>query len=133
MRHGLSGLLAGVEDDAVTATADALGHRDLVRLLDHLGEQAVIGGGERRDVGEVLLRDDEHVSRSLRVDIAERQYPVGLPDRGRGDLTGDDGAEQAVSHTKILEGRPGSAGSPAVQALNDSPITHITGYIRGTR
>lgn len=104
--HGLPGVLADVDDHAVARFADALGRRDLVRLADHLGEQPAVGGGERRDVRIMILRDDKHMGRSLRVDIAEREYAVGFADHGRGELTGDDGAEQAVSHTKILEGRP---------------------------
>jgi len=103
--HGLPRLLAGVEDHAVAGLADAVGRRDLARLADHLGEQPAVGGGERRDVRVMILRDDEHMNRGLRVDVAKREYAVGFADHGRGDLTGDDGAEQAVSHTKILEGR----------------------------
>src|SRR5579875_3552814 len=106
VRHGLARVGAGVEHEAVAAAAavaDAFRHRDAMRLGDDLGEQPGVRGGERRGVGIVPLGDDEDVHRRLRVDVAERQHPVGLQHLGRGDLLGDDRAEQAVSHTTILD------------------------------
>src|SRR6185437_16690279 len=58
--------------------------------------------GQGGHVGEMVLRDDEHVGGGLRVDIAEGQDPVGFQHRGRRDIAGHDGTEQAFSHGKIL-------------------------------
>src|ERR1700722_7182469 len=102
VRHGLARLRAGVEDHPVSLAADALGHRYLVSLANDLVQQAGVGRRERGDVRVVLLRDDEHVRRRLRVDVPEREHPVGSQDPGGGDRLGGDSAEQAFRHTKIL-------------------------------
>jgi hypothetical protein len=102
VRHGLARLRAGVEDHPVALAADALGHRYLVSLANDLVQQAGVGGRERGDVRVVLLRDHEHVRRRLRVDVAEREHPVGSQDPGGRDRLGGDSAEQAFRHTKIL-------------------------------
>jgi hypothetical protein len=102
VRDGLACIGAGVEDDAIAVPADPLRLRDAVHSGDHLTEQPTVRGGERRDVRIVLLRDDEHVCRSLRVDIAEGQDPIRFKHRGRRDFAGHDGAEQAFSHMQIL-------------------------------
>ncbi len=107
VRDDLARVGAGVEDHAIAILADPLRLRDAVHPGNHLAEQPAVRGGERRDVGIVLLRDDEHVRRGLRVDIAEGQDPVRFKHRGRGDFAGHDGAEQAFSHAKIL-GLPGA-------------------------
>src|ERR1700733_6726093 len=127
MRHGLARLLARVEDDTVTAIADTLRRRHPVRLGDDLAEQPGVCGRERRDVGIMRLGDDEHMSRSLRVDIAERQHPVGFRDPGRGNFPGGDGAEQAVSHTKILrllEALTGDSGFSGPSGAEPGPGEH---------
>jgi hypothetical protein len=102
VRNGLARVGAGVEDDAIAALADPFRLCDAVHPGDHLAEQPAVRGGQRRDVGKVLLRDDEHMRRGLRVDIAEGQDPVRFKHRGRGNFASHDGAEQAFSHTKIL-------------------------------
>jgi hypothetical protein len=102
MGYGLARVGAGVEDHAVTGLTDALIGSDPVRPVDHLAEQRAVRGGERREIGMVFFRDDQHVYRGLRVDIAEGQDPVRFQHRSGGDFPGHDGAEQAFSHTQIL-------------------------------
>lgn len=72
-------------------------------LGNDLVQQSGVGGRERGDVRVVILRDDEHVRRRLRVDIAKRQHPAGIQDARRGHRLGGDCTEQAFRHTKILE------------------------------
>ena len=89
-----------------SATAAAVGQ--------HLGGQRRVALGERRDVGVVLLRDDQDVHRRLRVDVAEGERGVGLPDHGGRDLPGDDAAEQAVgSHRGSVRIR--AVGAPVAE------------------
>lgn len=102
VRDGLAGLRSGVEDDPVALVADALGHRHVMGLGNDLVQQPGVGGRERGDVGVVLLRDDQHVGRRLRVDIAEGQDPVGGQDPGGGNRLRRDSTEQAFRHTEIL-------------------------------
>ena len=52
--------------------------------------------GMRRD--HLVARDDEHVNRRLRVDVAERQAAVVLVHDVRGDLSVDDLLEEVVLH-----------------------------------
>ena len=86
VRDDLARVGAGVEDDAIAALADPLLLRDAVHPGDHLAEQPAIRGGERRDVGIVLLRDDEHMRRGLRVDRGDprRAAKVRLNHVGHG-------------------------------------------------
>jgi hypothetical protein len=100
--YGLARVGAGIEDPAVAGLADAFIRGDPVRPVDHLAEQRAVRGGERSEVGMVLLRYDEHMYRGLRVDIAEGQDPVRFQHRAGGDFPGHDAAEQAFSHAKIL-------------------------------
>jgi len=108
VRDGLTGLGAGVEDDPVTGLGHALGRRDLPDCVDHLAEQRGVRGGERRHVGVMRLGYDQDMRRGLRVDVAEGQDPVRFKHLGGGDFARHDGAEQAISHRKIL-GLPGHA------------------------
>lgn len=98
----LPGLPAGVEDDTVPGTPNSLGLRDLMRLGCHLGQHPVVGAGERRQVGVVVLRDDQHVSGRLRVDIPESNGPGGLSDTHSRNIARHDLAEKAIRHGAIL-------------------------------
>lgn len=100
----LPGVLAGVEDDTVAASVDALGDRDLVRRADELVELAVARGGQGRHIGEMSPGDHQDMRRRLRVDVTEGENPLPVKHyRGR-DLSGSDSAEQAVRHTTIIVG-----------------------------
>lgn len=98
----LAGVGAGVDDDPVSVPGDALGDRHLMRVSDDLGQQAGIGRGQVRQTGVMLARDDQHMNRCLRVDIAEGHCSRISRDDGRGYLRGSNAAEQAVRHRLIL-------------------------------
>lgn len=99
VRYGLAGVTAGVEHHTITALADALGARDLVRRGDHLVQQSVVGFRECCHVLVVLLRNHQDVRRRLGVDVAERYRPVTFQDKRRWHFASDNGAEQAVGHS----------------------------------
>ena len=90
---GLPGMAARIEDNAIAGAGDALGERDLVRLGGHLGEEAVSGGREARQVSIVRLRNYENVNRRLRIDVAKCERPLAFDDSRRRDLTGRDFAK----------------------------------------
>src|SRR3954470_6950956 len=98
----LAGLRPGVGDHAVArldpAVADQpLLQRHRVRGPGQLAEQLGVGGRQGAQVAVVLLGDDQHVRGGLRVDVAECQCAVGLPDDVGRDLTAHHPAEQAVA------------------------------------
>jgi len=100
----LPGFPAGVEDDPVPDSLDALGVGDLTRHGDDFVKQSAARGGERCHVRKMPPRDHEDMCRRLRVDVTERDRPLPVyHDRGR-DLSASDPAEQAVWHTTIIVG-----------------------------
>jgi hypothetical protein len=76
MLDRLAGLGTSVEDNPVTALGDTLGDRNLVGVLRDGGQQALFGRSELSQIGVVRPRDDKHVNRSLRIDIAEGDSPL---------------------------------------------------------
>lgn len=106
--HCLPGLGTGVEDETVTAFADTLGHRDMVRLAHNLGEQPARCACERRRALIVVLGDDQNVHGRLRVDIAEGHRAVRLQDLVSREFPGSNLAEQAVWHALIVSAVPGN-------------------------
>ncbi len=75
VRHVLAGVRAIVDDHAIARLADALRYRGGLGQGRHLLEQAAAGGDDRRDVGIMLFRYDQHMNGGLRIDIAERDSP----------------------------------------------------------
>ena len=75
VRHLLPGIRAAIEDDAVARTANTLVHRYTVRQAGYLLEQAAASRGDRRDVGVMYFRYDQHMCGCLRIDIPERDSP----------------------------------------------------------
>ena len=71
---------------------------------DEFGEQVGIARGELDDVGVLLgLREHHEVHGRLGGDVVDRDDPVGLGDDRRGDLTGDDAAEDGgFGHAPIV-------------------------------
>jgi hypothetical protein len=104
VEDGLAGAGAGVEHQAVVVVA--LGGGDGGRGGDQLGGRLGVAGGERCGAGVVVARDHQHVGRSLRVDVAERDRALGgVHDVGL-DVTCDDAAEQAALHDRAPSSRP---------------------------
>jgi len=102
MRYRLAGIGAGVEDDPVTVVGDAFSHCNLMGVRCDGGQQAVLGRSEFGQIGVVRPRDNEHVNRCLRIDIAERDRPLVARHYRRRYLGGGYGAKQAVRHADDL-------------------------------
>lgn len=106
VEHGLAGTGACIEDDPVAGFVDALGGGDLPRLAYQLGGKLGIGRGERGGSRMVSLGDHEHMSRGLRVDVAECDRTQSVADHRRRNLTRDDLAEETIglcgSHRLIV-------------------------------
>ena len=100
--YGLAGTWAGVEDHTVTVVSDVFRDCDLVGVRCHGGKQAVVGRSEFGQIGVVRPRDNEHVYRCLRIDIAECDRPLVTRHYSRRNLGGSYGAKQAVRHTEDL-------------------------------
>jgi hypothetical protein len=102
VEHGLPGLRPGVEDHPVPGPAYPLVLSDLVRQGRHLVQQTVIGRGEGGQIGDVLLRYDQHMGGCLGVDVTERKGAGRLGHTLGRDVARDDPAEKAIRHGAIL-------------------------------
>ena len=102
MLDRLAGLGASVEDDPVTTLGDTLSDRNLMCVRREGGQQALIGHSELSQIGVVRPRDDKHVNRSLRIDIAESDRPLIARNYRRRYFGGRYGTKQAVSHAEDL-------------------------------
>src|SRR5215469_657104 len=106
VKHRLPGLRAGVEHHPVPGLGHPLVLGDLVRQGRHLVQQAVVGGGERSQVGIVILRYDKHMGGRLRVDVPEGKGAGRLGHALGRDIPRNDRAEKAVRHGAILACNP---------------------------
>ncbi len=95
MVHGLAGVGAAVADDA-EAAGQSLLRGDLRADREAVARQRGVVVIYFRDGSDVLLRDDQDVRRRLGIDVPEGVAEFVLIDLCAGDLTGNDGAEQAV-------------------------------------
>jgi hypothetical protein len=102
MSYRLAGIGASVEDDPVTVVGDALGDCNLMGVRCDGGQKAVLGRSEFSQIGVVRPRDNEHVYRRLRIDIAECDRPLVTRHYGRRYLGGSYSAKQAVRHAEDL-------------------------------
>lgn len=123
VEDGLAGLRARVEDQPELAVR--LGARDLVREPDDRGEQGWVGGRELRDVAVMSAGHDEHMQRSLGMEVPERDDVTILGDDVGRDLPGDDPAEQALGE-RGHDGQaiPGVAPGRSVPGTLDWPRTY---------
>ncbi len=71
-------------------------------LGSNLGEKPRFGSGQCRQVGIVILGDDQDVRRRLRVDIPEGERAGGLGNPLGGNITRHDPAKEAICHPVIL-------------------------------
>ena len=88
--HHLAAVLVAVDDEPEAVFGDAFGLRDVARHDEHVAERALVLVAHVVDRGDRLVRDDEHVHRRLRADVAERGDAIVLVDDGGGNLAGDD-------------------------------------------
>jgi hypothetical protein len=98
----LAAFLPGVEHDPVTAVGHTGARGNLVRLLDHLGKQAVARRYQLGQVGVVRTWDHEHMNRSLRINVMKHDSPVCFQNYPGWNLTSRNTAEQAVRHDADL-------------------------------
>src|SRR5581483_4372074 len=101
VEHGLARVAVGVEEDAESAGGDAAVLRDRRRAPHQLADDRVVVRRQVVERGDVLLRNDEHMRRTLRIDVVEREHAVVFVDDRRGDLASGDFAEEAVGHTRF--------------------------------
>jgi len=73
--HGLTAVTSSIKDHTVAGVGDTFGQRHLVSLRRHFGEQPVTGRRQRAEVRVVILRNHQHVHRSLWIDIAKCERP----------------------------------------------------------
>ena len=86
------------EDRAVSALGVAVFLGEGRGPAHHLADQGVVSRRKIVQRRDVPARHDQHVHRRLRVDVLEGDDAIVLIDNRRGNLAGDDLAEQAVRH-----------------------------------
>ncbi len=96
---------------------------------DQFDHDLGIGRGELRDVGMVTTRNDKHVGRRLRRDIAKRQRLCGLVhDLGR-HIARDDAAEQAIWRCAHAPHRTGRHTASTVEPVNRRTAWRVDRYV----
>ena len=98
MRHSLAGIAAMVDDEAeaFVPRLDAELFGDTARREQQGAERGLIFRHGLADTRDELLRHDEDVNGSLRIDVVEGGDEVVLIDERRGDLTVDDFLEKGL-------------------------------------
>src|SRR5262245_6080661 len=97
VEHGLPCTTPRVEHHAVARVSDPFIRSDRSGLEQDLGDQARICLRQIDRSRVMLLGDDEHVRRRLRVDVTKSQCPRPIPDDGGRHIPRDDLAEQTVA------------------------------------
>lgn len=98
MKDGLAGVGPGVDHEAPSSLLEPLLVGDPPGNGDEAAHGVAIGVGEIVEPGDVTLRNDEDVDRSLRVQVAKRDGPFVLEDAIRRNRPGGDATEDAVGH-----------------------------------
>jgi hypothetical protein len=88
--HHLPAVIVAVDDEPETVFGDAFGPGDVTSHDEHVAQGALVLVGHVVDRGDRLVRNDEHVHRRLRTDVAEGRDPVVLVHDGGRDFTRDD-------------------------------------------
>lgn len=102
MPDSLTAVRPGIEDNPVAVIGNALADRYLMGVRDHVGQQAVTSRVELGQGRQVCPRDHQHMHRSLRVNITERDSPGLVGHDGRGHVAIHDGAKQTFGHAADL-------------------------------
>jgi len=98
VRHGLPRVRAIVEDQPIAVSLEAEFLGDFGGLEQKVAEDLVIRGSGFGDARDRFLRNDQHVRRCLRFDIAESDDQIVLIDNRGRDFPGDDFLEQSFAH-----------------------------------
>ena len=98
MRHGLAGIAAMIDDEAEAfiPSLDAELFGDTARREQQGPERGLIFRHGLADTRDELLRHDEDVGGSLRIDVVEGRDEIVLIDERRGNLTVDDFLENGL-------------------------------------
>lgn len=91
----LAAVFAAVPDETITLSVDAAGACHLRGDQDHVSGQRAVIARKIVERGHVRARNDEHVHRSLRVHVLDRDNRGIIVHRSSGDFTGDDPTEDA--------------------------------------
>jgi hypothetical protein len=120
MIHRLPAIRARVDDDPVTAV-QLLPTRNLYSRSHQVAHQRSISRHRLRSRSDVLLRNDQQMLRSLRIDIGKGDAEFILIHTIRWNGAGDDLAEEAVGRrgrTQLCRhGRKYFGCSPGAQGL----------------
>ena len=98
----LAGLFTGVEDDAEAVFIEAHDLGDFLDGIEHLASDGSIIRCQVGNALDMLLRDDQDMDRSDRVDVFKGEEIIVFPNFGARDFPGNDLAENAVFHDKFL-------------------------------
>jgi len=101
VEHGLPGVGIAVEDRAVAAGGEAALGGDRRAAPHHLADELIVVGLEIVQGRHVRARHHQHMHRRLRTDVVERDETLVLVHLRRGNLAGDDAAEETVGHERL--------------------------------
>src|SRR5579884_2722695 len=121
MLDRLTAVAADVRDEAVARAGDPLVVRNALREAEHPAPQLVVLNTELVRGDDVLPRDDEHVHRCLRVDVANGEDRIVLSHVRRGDLVPADAAEETVTHAGMSVPRRAPASTASARTRSSAP------------
>lgn len=96
VKHALPGVASGIRHHSITRLIDPLGLRQLAGGGEDLSQDPRVVVGELRPIGNVVLRNEQDVSRCGRVDIAKRNDLTAVQDHIGGNLPPNDLAEETI-------------------------------------
>src|SRR5262245_44261438 len=102
VKHALSGVGAGVDDDAITAVSDALLARQSPRDSKDLPDQLAVGFGDLGHANDMLARYDQDMHRCSRRNVFKRDDGIVSVNHIGRDLTVDNTAEETFTHESVL-------------------------------
>ena len=102
MRHDLPGLGAAVDAHAIPALTETRTLPDCARGKETTPDDVDVHRRHGLDRVDVVFWQDQHVDRSLRVDVLEREHGVVLVLDVGGTLSGNDATEQAIDQSHLL-------------------------------
>ncbi len=98
MRDGFAAVRPVIDDDAVTAVIEAFFFGNMPRGKKQLAQKRFIPILSLRDAFDFAFRNDEDVSRSLRIDVSKGEQSLRFIDNVCRDLPRDDFLENGFCH-----------------------------------
>lgn len=102
VRHGLTGVRAGVDDEAETV-GELKFFRDKVGDINEMAEHGFVDGRRFRYAWNGFLRDDEQVDGRLGLEVVENDAVFVLVFDLRGDFAVDDFLKNSLGHETELK------------------------------